>query len=141
MNKQVITFSPDDPGDVLDAVAHLGDRGWVNVRPEVDDPPDPPSRGWFGSVFGSRGPVVPLATWHPGERSAGVQHDTGSRLARRVDVPAGWRVVQDHPRRGLVLRVPAGVVDADVLAWLVAVGTDLCPVPGSGRWIAEILTP
>jgi hypothetical protein len=82
-----------------------------------------------------------LATWHPGERSAGIEHSTGPKVARRVDVPTGWRVIQDHPRRGLVVRVPAEVADAEVLRWLVELGEALSQVPTSGRWIAEVHSP
>lgn len=129
-----MVFSPDDLTPVLQA---LPPGGWVNLQPEVGELPDEEGPGWFG-IFGARGPVVPFATWHLGDRSAGIQHGTGPKVATRVDVPAGWRVAQDHPKRGLVVRVPAGVRDADVLAWLLATGEALCPAPLLGRWVAEV---
>ena len=132
--KQIVVFDADDLQPVLEA---LGPRGWVNVQPEADLDARPEGGGLFG-VFSSRGPAVPFATWHPGERSAGIQHATGPKLARRIDVPEGWHVVQDHPRRGLVVRVPGDVTDGDVLAWLVATAGPLCPLPLLGRWVAEI---
>jgi hypothetical protein len=132
---EVVVFDADDLAPVL---AAIDPRGWVNLQPEVDpDVPIPSAPGVF-AVFSARGPVVPLGTWHPGERSVGLQHSTGTKAASRVEVPPGWRVVQDHPKRGLVLRVPAGVTDADALAWLIRTGTALCPVPILGRWVAEV---
>jgi hypothetical protein len=138
VSKQTVVFTSDDLGPVL---AALDQRGWVNLQPDVEDAPPPPPAGWFGSVFSNRGPALPLATWHPGERSAGIEHSTGPKVARRVDVPTGWRVIQDHPRRGLVVRVPAEVADAEVLGWLVELGEALSQVPTSGRWIAEVHSP
>jgi len=129
-------FEPADLGPVLDA---LGERGWVNLQPEVADIEEADRPGSFG-IFSSRGPVVPFATWHRGERSAGIQHGTGPKVARRIDVPEGWRVMQDHPKRGLVVRVPPGVPDDEVLRWLLATGEQLCPAPLLGRWVAEVHT-
>lgn len=130
----IVVFEPSDLAPVLDAMPA---SGWVNLQPEVGELPEEETSGYFG-IFGARGPVVPFATWHAGDRSAGIQHGTGPKVARRIDIPAGWRVAQDHPKRGLVVRVPAGVPDAEVLAWLLATGTVLCPAPLLGRWVAEV---
>lgn len=132
--KQIIVFQPPDLAPVL---AALDARGWVNLQPEVADIEEADRPSTFG-IFGSRGPVVPFATWHAGERSAGIQHGTGPKVARRLDIPPGWRVVQDHPKRGLVVRVPEGVPQEEVLRWLLATGEALCPVPLLGRWVAEV---
>ena len=136
--KEVIAFDAADVGSVS---RRLDPHGWVNMHPDVAEHDVPPDGGGFFGIFSARGPLIPLCTWHPGERSAGVQHATGPKVVRRVDVPAGWRVVQDHPRRGLVLRVPAGVPDEDVLRWLVDVGRSVCPVPTRDQWIAELHQP
>jgi hypothetical protein len=136
MNVDVVVFEPDDLAPVL---AGLTPKGWVNLQPEVDVDAEPASQpsGLFG-LFGSRGPAVPFCTWHPGERSVGIQHSTGGRLKERVDVPAGWRVVQDHPKRGFVAQVPADVTDAEALAWLVHTAGPLSGLPLLGRWVAEV---
>lgn len=134
------TTIPFVAGDPAAAVAAIDARGWVNLRPDLDDLP-PPSKGWFGNVFSNRGPAVPLATWHPGERAAGIEHGTGSKLDGRAHVPTGWRVVQDHPRRGLVVHVPDAVADAEVIRWLVELGEELSPVPTAGRWTAVVFSP
>lgn len=128
-----------EPEDLTPVLAALGDRGWVNLQPEVADIEEADRPSTFG-IFSSRGPVVPFVTWHPGERSAGIQHGTGPKVARRIDVPDGWRVVQDHPKRGVVLRVPPDVADDAVLHWLLLTGEALCPAPLLGRWVAEVHT-
>jgi hypothetical protein len=131
-----------DGVDVTAVLAALRPGGWVNLQPETDDDPDAPSagRGFFGAL-GARGPAVPFCTWLPGERSAGIQHGTGPKVATRVDIPPGWRKVQDHPRRGLVLRVPPEVPDDIVLRWLIVTGEALCARPLLGRWVAEVHNP
>jgi hypothetical protein len=131
----VLVFEPNDLAPVL---AALSPSGWVNLQPEVDGETEAPAASGVFGVFSARGPAVPFCTWHPGERSAGIQHGTGPKLARRIDVPTGWRVAQDHPKRGLVLRVPAGVTDAEVIEWLIRTATPLSELPMPGRWVAEI---
>ena len=129
-----------EDGDVTAVVAALDGREWVNLGPELADEAEAPASasGLFGSLFSSRGPAVPLCTWHRGERMLGIQHAAGPHAGRRVAVPDGWRVTQDHPRRGLVVRVPPDVGDTAVLTWLLAAGAELCPLPCTGRWVAEI---
>lgn len=133
-----MVFEPPDLAAVLGA---FDDEGWINLQPEVAeaDVEEGDRSGYFG-IFGARGPAVPFATWHAGDRSVGIQHGTGPKVARRIAVPAGWRVVQDHPKRGLVAKVPAGVATEEVLRWLLAVGEELCPAPLLGRWVAEVHT-
>ena len=128
-----------DPADLTEVLAALSPGGWVNLQPEVDtDAATAPRASGVFAVFGARGPAVPFCTWHPGERSVGIQHGTGPKLGRRIEVPPGWRVVQDHPKRGLVLRVADGTTDAEAITWLVRVATPLCEVPLLGRWVAEV---
>jgi len=136
--KEVMSF---DASEVEDVAERLDERGWVNLQPGVSEENLPPPTSSLFGLFSARGPVVPLCTWHPGERSAGVQHATGPKVARRIDVPAAWRIVQDHPRRGIVVRVPVDVTDVEVLRWLVAVGGQLCPVPTTGQLLAELHAP
>ena len=131
---EVLVFDGVDLGRVLVA---LRPGGWVNLQPETDAEAETPISGFF-SALGARGPAVPFCTWLPAERSAGIQHGTGPKVARRVEIPTGWRVTQDHPRRGLVVQVPPDVADEQVLRWLVATGASLSTVPLLGRWVAEI---
>jgi hypothetical protein len=138
-HEPVTTVVEVRPPDLAPLLEVLDPAGWVNLRPAIDpdDAPPDPSSGLF-ALFGARGPVVPLCTWNPGERSAGIEHGTGPKVARRLEIPPGWRVAQDHPRRGLVVVVPLGTGDDEALHWLIAAGTLLCPVPTTGTWVAEI---
>jgi hypothetical protein len=136
-NKTEVSFTIDD---LAPLVAAVDPAGWVNFEPDVEDPPPDPPQGWFGNVFSSRGPGMPMATWHPGERSAGLEHP-GTSKVDRAEVPVGWVIRQNHPRRGLVVRVPAEVADADVLRWLVDLGEKLSPVPTHGKWHAVVFSP
>ena len=83
--------------------------------------------------------------------SVGVHHSEGTRAVallaeRNVAVPRGWRTRQDHPKRGLVLAVPApaagGVPSADeldaVLDWLLRATGALCRVRRTGEWRAYV---
>lgn len=139
MPVEVVVFTPPDLAEVLART----DARWINLQPEVDDTGADELRsggsGYFG-VFGARGPAVPFSTWHRGERMAGIQHADGPKLKQRIDVPAGWRVTQDHPKRGLVVVPVAEATDEEVLTWLMATAGGLCPLPLLGRWVAEVHT-
>jgi hypothetical protein len=132
---QIVVF---DGAELREVLAALRPGGWVNLQPETaEDDAAPAGQGFFAAL-GARGPAVPFCTWLPGERAAGIQHGTGPRVAGRVDIPPGWRKVQDHPRRGLVVRVPPDVPDDVVLRWLISTGEALCRRPLLGRWVAEV---
>jgi hypothetical protein len=131
-------------GDIAPLLDHLDGATFVNLHPGVDpdEAPPRPSQSPLGNLFGNRGPVVPLATWTPGE--IGLQHMVGTRavrfLAERgVAVPDEWYVVADHPRRGLVLRTYDTPV-ADTLRWLVRAATATCPLAITGPWHAVVHT-
>ena len=120
---------------------HLDGATYVNLHPGVDAEAVPPASP-LGNLFGNRGPVVPLATWTPGE--IGLQHMVGQRVTRFLDergvaVPDDWYVVAEHPKRGLVLRTyqtPA----REVLEWLVRAATATCPIDITGPWQAVVHT-
>lgn len=125
--------------------------GWMNVFPGVeDDAPPGEQRGLAGFLLRS-GPPVPMGTWvapttrrgKPVPASVGVQHGTGPRALPRlveagVALPEGWVRVQDHVRRGVVLRLPNGAEPPAVLDWLLGALTMLCPVTMTGWWLAEV---
>ncbi len=125
--------------------------GWVNLRPVIaeEDLPEPPG---FFAIFGNSAHRVPTGTWVAGKRlpdgtakrsTVGLQHSTGPRVARRLaelglPLPEGWTVVQDHPRRGLVAKLPEGASSLVTVEWLVRAGTVVCAVPVTGRWSADV---
>jgi len=133
----------DDRAEVvarMDELARAG-RGWINLWPAVDPDDEPPPRSVLGGLITARGPEVPLCTWTP--ESIGVQQATGPRTAARLAslglaVPDGWRVTQDHPKRGLVLQVPADADHDRVLGWLLQAGTLLSAVTVGTAWRAQV---
>jgi hypothetical protein len=147
-----VRFRAEEPGELCAWMRRLTDGGgWVNIAPLVDEADLPPLRSPLAALVAARGPEVPLATWVPGREgrrgrvpaSVGLQHAAGPRAAalladRGVPVPAGWRVVQDHPRRGLAAELPEGVAPEDVVGWLLAAATALSAVPLSGWWQATV---
>lgn len=150
---EAIEFRPDHPGPVLSHMAALTEAasGWINVRPIIEAEHQPPPPGPL-SIFGGSVHKVPTVTWMPGKRErsgsigatrVGLQHAGGPRVVATLrdlglPLPEGWRVVQDHPRRGLVAKLPSGADDGDVLDWLIRAAAALCTVPATGRWRAEI---
>lgn len=136
MSETVIEL-PD--GDVTPLLPHLEGARFVNLHPGVDADEVPPS-GIFGGLFGNRGPIVPLATWTPGE--SGLQHGVGQRVQRfleerGVPVPEAWYVVAEHPKRGLVVRTYDTPVE-QVLTWLVRAATVACPLEITDPWVAVV---
>jgi len=130
---QFVDFRFDQRGPVLTVMRSLAaDRdGWINVAPalEVEEVPDPP--GTLARVFGPKGPMIPFGTWVPGARtrggaeptSLGLQHGSGPKAILRlrdagITLPTGWKVLSDHPRRGVVLSLPDETRPEDALDWL-----------------------
>jgi len=148
-----IEFVPADCAAVVAAMDQLSSahRGWINFLPEVRPEDEPPPPGGLTLLLAGAVHDIPLCTWvagtisrrGPQPDSVGVQHAAGSRVLQRLagaglGLPPGWGLVQDHPRRGLVV-TPAPHADrGDVLRWLLEVGETLSAVPLTGRWKAEI---
>ena len=151
----VIEFREDERLPVveeMEAMAAAG-SGWLNVTPGLDmDMPPPPQSG-LSRLLGSRGPTVPLGTWMPASgrdpSTVGIEHGEGPQIARRLadlgsPVPDDWRVLQDHPKRGLVVAVPtAAAADQldEVLGWLLRATASLCSWPRTGEWRAACYQP
>jgi hypothetical protein len=165
-----IDVSPNDLTLLLanaHELAHLR-NGWINLRPltpdEHDDqpitefaptPPDAPI-----GVFARFKRVIPVeGTWVPGkigrrgpeDTSVGLVHPAGRFAVRQLrdaghPVPADWRVVTDHLKRGLVLSVPdpGESIDAQsalaerILDWLMGAATALAPQQMTGLWRATV---
>jgi len=128
-------------GDIAPLLPLADDAVFINISPGVDTEEVPP-RSALAHLFGNRGPVVPLATWTPGE--IGLQHMGGQRVTRLLAergcaVPERWYVAAEHPKRGLVLKTYDDP-PAETLAWLVRAATALCPLEVTGPWLAEVRT-
>lgn len=148
----VLTFDPEEPAIVLDHLERLRrlGQGWVNLEPEVPD--DTARLHQPGNLFSNRGPAVPLCTWTPppthrrgrrGPMALGIQHATGARARTRLDqlgldIPVGWVVRADHPKRGLVVELAAASDVETALDWLLAAGEALATVALTGRWHASV---
>jgi hypothetical protein len=148
-----LEFSAFDDPELLGAMQRTRSTGtgWINVEPIVEEENQPAEPGPFAFLGGSTH-AIPVVTWMPGKRlpdggakqtTVGLQHATGPRVARRLrdlglPLPAGWRITQDHPRRGLVALVPAEAEDGMVMEWLLQAATASCTVPSTGRWRASV---
>jgi hypothetical protein len=164
-----VRFHRSEPGEALAAMAELAGsgQGWINFEPELPEDVEVPGPGLF-SFMSARGPAVPLATWVPARvtrrgravpATLGLQHPTGVRAAARLadhglERPPGWRVTQDHPKRGLVVQlagprgadplsgpadgIGSGPDAAQVLEWLLRAGELLSMVPPTGWWVAAV---
>lgn len=146
----VIEFPEDGRAPVVEQMLAMTEAGsgWLNLSPGLDLDVAPAPRSALGQIFGSRGPTVPLGTWMPAQKrqaaTAGIEHGEGPKAARRLEelgvpVPDHWRVVQDHPKRGLVMAMPTPQDAAEldgVLAWLVRATGALCSWPRTGEWRA-----
>jgi hypothetical protein len=153
---RLFEFQVEDTSGVV-AVMHefaVVHDGWVNLHPQVRPEDEPPPRSGLTTLLA--GPVhdVPVCTWVAGKLtrqgpqpdSIGVQHGAGTRVLARLSsagsgLPEGWTVVQDHPRRGLVVTPPPGADQGEVLSWLLEAGMVLSSVRLTGQWQAEVHLP
>jgi hypothetical protein len=149
----VVEFHEDERGAVVQRMVVMATKreGWANFTPGLDVDFPPPPRPALSGLFTARGPDVPLGTWSPPDRpserdpaTVGIQHGQGPRALERLvaeglALPEGWRRLQDHPRRGLVLAVPHSTDPGDLdatLDWLLRATGLLCPIPRTGEWRA-----
>jgi hypothetical protein len=130
---ELIDFALNDRAAVLARMDQLREskKGWINLSPALDEDEEPPARSSTFGLFSGRGPDVPLCTWLPGPPvQIGIQHGAGAKAVEVLrnlsqPVPDGWRVTQDHSRRGLVVLVPNDTPDTETLDWLLKAGTAL----------------
>jgi hypothetical protein len=147
-------FWPDDPSAVVARLEGMvaARQGWCNLLPGVVDEDDdrrPTVQMPLAAMFGTRSTGVAMGTIMAphGRRSSdvtvGLMHPRGRRVVAQLaelgfPLPPGWRVTQDHARRGLVVEVPA-TEDLDALVrWVVGAGAAVCTVPLTGSWQAEV---
>jgi len=142
-----IDFSLNDRSMVLARMQRLRQtkKGWINLSPAIDEDQELPDRSSNFGLFSGRGPDVPLCTWVPGPPvEVGIQHGAGPKAANKLrelgePVPDGWRVTQDHSRRGIVVVVPDGTPDESALDWLFRAGSALAShLKLAGWWRAAV---
>lgn len=149
----VVEFRTDRPVEVVAIMRELAaaHAGWLNLQPDVhvEDVPDTGSP--FGRLLTATGPPVPLGSWVPGAlkrgrpapTALGLQHPGGRKAIWRlrdvgIVVPEGWRVMADHPRRGLVLSLPDGADPTVTLDWLVRAAIELTEMTLPDVWRAAV---
>jgi hypothetical protein len=149
----VVEFRIDRPAAVVAILAEVvgAHAGWLNLQPDVhvEDVPDTGSP--FGRLLTAVGPPVPLGSWVPGapkrggyERtSLGLQHPGGKKAIWRlrdvgIVVPNGWKVLADHPRRGIVLSLPDDADPAEALDWMVRASVELTDIVLPDVWRAAV---
>ncbi len=148
-----LRFAQEDPAEIVQRAADLAEThaGWITLRPEVRETRETEPIGVFAALLADTRFEIPLCSWvvgplsrkGPRPFSLGVQHSTGThavdRLADRgVNLGAGWRTVQDHPRRGLVVEVPHTSPVGTMIPWLLHAGRVLAKLEVTGRWDAEV---
>jgi hypothetical protein len=151
-----LDFSTDGLTGVVDHMMHLSSAGdgWINLLPKIDDDDDKPTALRFFTLLSGGGTGVTMCTWIPGRHdphgrslpSHGITHLAGRRVvavlgALNVPIPGAWSVEQDHPRRGLVLRIPPEVADQDVLIWGLQAVTALARPSTIRGWRADVYLP
>ena len=142
-----VEFFASNRDVVVDRMAELAaDRsGWANFLPGIPDDVYVPRQGLL-RFFGARGPEALMATWVPGEQrteptTLGVQHAAGHRMVPALAeaglaLPDGWRVLQDHSWRGLVVAVPDDADLDHLVGWLLAATEQAATFPLTGSWKA-----
>jgi hypothetical protein len=149
-----IEFTVTAPEAAVAAIEELvaARSGWINLYPEVDEAEAAAvTPNAVASLFRAPGPPIPQATLMAptdGRRGAepaqlGMTHGVGTRVVSRLaaeglTLPEGWKVVQDHVRRGLVVRLDDPVDVERALTWALRAGTLLCPINTTGGWLAEV---
>ena len=151
---EMIAFDRHDRGAVIKVMRQqLRDRdGWINLQPDVDPEDIPVPSASLTRLFTTRGPAVPFASWVPGIRkrngtaeplSVGLQHGGGHRAVARLRedgllLPDGWRVLGDHPRRGIVVTAPDDQDPDIALAWLIDAANRLTTFFLPDQWHAGV---
>lgn len=147
-----LDFASDRLETVIAAMDDLAATrsGWVNFRPLVDADQLPRRKG-LDAILNASLPVMAVGTWIPGTDgrkgrepdTIGVQHPAGKRVAARLveaglRPPEGWKGIQDHARRGLIVELPEATPPRAVLGWLLPVLDELVEVELDGSWRASV---
>jgi hypothetical protein len=125
--------------------------GWINVLPTDEARDDGPPRLGFLALFGGGSSGVTMCTWIPGSLehhgnalpSLGITHNQARRVVAKLQsgaaaIPDGWRVEQDHPRRGLIIRLPPDEAPEKVLAWGIRAVGVLSSSTAPVKWVADV---
>ena len=128
---RTLKFSPTTVGPVVELMNRYRYTSdsifWFNIEPDVDER-SIHTGSIFWKAFSSRGPRIPQFTWtsatdrkgnyQPSE--IGLTHPTGIAVLERIkgfqiNIPDEWRLIQDHPKRGIVFQLPATYYSEEVV--------------------------
>jgi len=119
---------------------------WFNIEPDVDER-SIHTGSIFWKAFSSRGPRIPQFTWtsatdrkgnyQPSE--IGLTHPTGIAVLERIksfqiNIPDEWRLIQDHPKRGIVFQLPATYHSEEVVMFATSVIPVVSPFEFEGSF-------
>ncbi len=122
---------------------------WCNLVFEPIQDEDAPQESPLFGLFAARGPANPLATLMTPKKEVGylldvgIQHRAGTKAAvqlREAELfgPKNARVVQDHPRRGLVVRWPLDGDTGSLANWLFPAMRELSRAPSTNSVLWEL---
>ena len=107
----------------------------------------------FWRMFSSRGPIIPKFTWVPSYEKKGqvvpaqigITHPVGTKAIERlkdfeIEIPQGWILHQDHPKRGMVISLPEGCSQDQVVSFAVRTLEILSPFDFDGNYVASVTT-
>jgi hypothetical protein len=150
---ELLEFSLTHRAPVIDTMVRLNrDRdGWLNLQPDIDLDDVPLQGPAVNRLFSNRGPAVPLISWVPGRKrkrgaeptSLGLQHGGGPRAMGKLrdaglPRPASWKVLGDHPKRGLVLQLPEDASPEETLDWVLRAAVILTTFELPSHWRAGL---
>jgi hypothetical protein len=158
VDRELVEFTPDDVSEVVRHLAVVIERGdgWVNIEPIVgEDAMDELRRTAPPAIiraFSGKGGKIPFGTFVPGNprkdtlAQVGLEHNAGPRALQQlreagVPLPAGWRMRQDHGRRGIVCDVPRDENTETIVRWIIDSSRQLCEIVLTGWWTAVINLP
>lgn len=142
----VIEFEGEIPTELLEAYSKMlaARSGWVNLLPEVVEPEEGVRRRLIdANPLTSMGTALTARSRRRPLPRLGVAHPQGrvklsDLAASGLALPAGWRLVSSHARRGLVVDPAPQSSALEQLDWLLEATAALCPLPSTGRFRAEL---
>jgi hypothetical protein len=155
-NVKYVIFTGNDLTQVVAYMEQLAsaEDGWINLLARTAENDDRPTSLGFFALVGGSAIGVTMCTWIPGSHSRrkyteptlGITHVTGHRVFGELrllgtPIPQNWVVDQDHPRRGLVVRVPSEEPQEHVLTWALDALAALSGPNAIEKWRAEIYMP
>jgi hypothetical protein len=153
---QRLDFDVGNTAAVVETMTRLAaaEDGWINMLPRGGDDDERSTSIGFLALLGGGSIGVTMITWVPGghnrrgatQPTLGISHLLRHRVfadleSRGLGVPKTWFVEQDHPRRGLVLRLPFDIAHEEVLEWALGALNALMAAPTIRRWRAEVYLP